>query len=503
MMRAPVPALMLAMALMGYVAGAQAHIFTPPYTLPVPLSMYAFASGAALVLSFVVVGLFATVPADRRAATARRSELLSAPPWQPQMTLGKVVSVVLLMLCIVTGLLGTQNLYANFNMTFFWIVFVLGVPYLTAIIGDFYAAANPWQAIVEIIESLTGRRFGGVLRHPERLGYYPALLLYMAFIWFELFARAAPRSLSIALISYTLVNLFGAWLLGKAVWFRQGEFFAVMLRLIGMMSIWARPWNAQDRAAGGGANSGANVGAAGDGRRWRLPFVGLLQARAEHLSLAVFVLFMLSSTAFDGLHNTQPWVALFWKGLYPEIAPWFSPAPGQQYALSAKLYYVWQGLSMLISPLAYLAVFGVCVAIAKWATRSAVPLRELLQSFVFALVPIAFVYHVTHYYTMLLAQGGQIVRLVSDPFGKGWNLLGTARLQVDPFVVEVNVIWHTQVALILLGHIASVYLAHVEALQLFPGARRATLSQLPMLVLMVLFTAFGLWILSLPLSIGG
>ena len=35
------------------------------------------------------------------------------------------------MLCILTGLSGTQNLYANFNMTFFWIVFVLGVPYLT------------------------------------------------------------------------------------------------------------------------------------------------------------------------------------------------------------------------------------------------------------------------------------------------------------------------------------------------------------------------------------
>ena len=36
-----------------------------------------------------------------------------------------------------------------------------------------------------------------------------------------------------------------------------------------------------------------------------------------------------------------------------------------------------------------------------------------------------------------------------------------------------------------------------------PRARRAALSQLPMLALMVLFTAFGLWILSLPLSIGG
>ena len=99
-----------------------------------------------------------------------------------------MLSIVLLMLCIVTGFLGTQNLYANFNMTFFWIVFVLGVPYLTAVIGDFYAAVNPWKAIVEAVESSTGRAFVGVVGNPERFGYYPALLLYMLFIWIELFA---------------------------------------------------------------------------------------------------------------------------------------------------------------------------------------------------------------------------------------------------------------------------------------------------------------------------
>ena len=81
-----------------------------------------------------------------------------------------MLSIVLLMLCILTGLVGTQNLYANFNMTFFWIVFVLGVPYLTALIGDFYAAVNPWKAIVEGLESLTGRAFDGRRRQRRATG---------------------------------------------------------------------------------------------------------------------------------------------------------------------------------------------------------------------------------------------------------------------------------------------------------------------------------------------
>jgi hypothetical protein len=391
--------------------GALGHSFAPPYTMPVPFSMYAFGTGAALVLSFVIVGLFATVPTYGGAPRDRLPvHAAAAPPAMPIWTVGKVLSIVLLMLCILTGFLGTQNLYANFNMTFFWIVFVLGVPYLTAVIGDFYAAVNPWKAIVEAVESLTGRAFVGVVGHPQRFGYYPALLLYMLFIWIELFARVTPRALSIALLIYTLINLAGAYLLGKSAWFRYGEFFGVCLRLIGKMSPWARPWDPQERAADPG------------GRRWRMPFVGLLEARAEHMSLVVFVLFMLSSTAFDGLHGTQAWVALFWKGLYPAIAPYFTTVAGQQYAFSTKLYYGWQWLSLAISPLAYLAVFGACVAAAKWAARSTLPVRELVLQLAFAMVPIAFVYHVTHYYTMLLAQGGQIVRLVSDPFGAGWNL---------------------------------------------------------------------------------
>jgi len=67
-------------------------------------------------------------------------------------------------------------------------------------------------------------------------------------------------------------------------------------------------------------------------------------------------------------------------------------------------------------------------------------------------------------------------------------------------MIDVEAIWHTQVALILLGHIVSVYLAHLEALQIYSSPRRAAVSQLPLLVLMMMFTTLGLWILSLPLG---
>ena len=122
--------------------------------------------------------------------------------------------------------------------------------------------------------------------------------------------------------------------------------------------------------------------------------------------------------------------------------------------------------------------------------------------FAFTLIPIAFVYNMTHYYAELFTQGVLIARMISDPFNLGWNLFGTDNLFRDPVVLDAGAVWHTQVALILFGHIVSVYLAHAEALKVFPERRYAAFSQVPMLVLMVSLTTIGLWILSLPIDAG-
>jgi len=58
------------------------------------------------------------------------------------------------------------------------------------------------------------------------------------------------------------------------------------------------------------------------------------------------------------------------------------------------------------------------------------------------------------------------------------------------------------VALILIGHILGVYVSHVEALRIFRGTKRAVVSEVPMLMLMIIFTTIGLWILSLPIAGG-
>jgi hypothetical protein len=86
-----------------------------------------------------------------------------------------------------------------------------------------------------------------------------------------------------------------------------------------------------------------------------------------------------------------------------------------------------------------------------------------------------------------------------DPFALGWDPLNLPYPVL--WYLEMNVVWHSQVALILIGHVVSVYLGHAIALRVFPSRRQAIMSQIPLLVLMVAYTAIGLYILSLPLAV--
>jgi len=123
----------------------------------------------------------------------------------------------------------------------------------------------------------------------------------------------------------------------------------------------------------------------------------------------------------------------------------------------------------------------------------------IAQSFAFTLIPIALGYHLAHYLVFFLVQGQYIVPLLSDPFGYGWNLLGTARYRPNIAIVGARFAWYTAIAAVLLGHIAAVYLAHLQAMQTFATHKLALASQIPLTALMVVYTFVSLSILAEPI----
>ncbi|MGB1580524.1 MAG: hypothetical protein ACPHER_03335 [Nevskiales bacterium] len=477
----------LAAALLCWPGGAWAHSFAQPYQLPMPYWMYIYAAVAALVLSFLIVGWFVTAG---HAHWYKQTLNFGEAGWLQRLRRWRIrpilqgLSLALLLLCILTGLFGTIDSYRNFNMTFFWLVFALGFAYLTALLGDSYAVLSPWRVLSALVGRFRQSFQDGLIRYPRRLAYWPAVGFYMGFIWLELLGNTRPFSLSIILLIYTGINLAGVWLIGARDWFRYCEFFAVFMRLMAKIApIEYRP----------------DVQAA-ERFRLRWPCAGILQEPIKDFSLLIFVLFMLSSTAFDGLRETVVWFNIFWKdpsGLFTWL---LGEHPIYTYGWSRPWYFAYETLWIIASPFIYLAAFWLFVWLGKCLTRTELSTRELALRFGLTLLPIVLVYHITHYYTMLLSQGLKIRALISDPFGWGWDLFGTAYTLRSPVIPDMGFVWNSQVWLILLGHVLSVYLAHVVALQTFASRRQATISQLPMLVLMVLFTGAGLWILAQPLQ---
>ena len=89
--------------------------------------------------------------------------------------------------------------------------------------------------------------------------------------------------------------------------------------------------------------------------------------------------------------------------------------------------------------------------------------------------------------------------MTSDPFGYGWNLLGTEDYRINIGVINARGLWYSSVGLIIVGHIIAVYLAHLISLQTFQDKSAAINSQYPMLMLMVIYTVVSLWTIAQPI----
>jgi hypothetical protein len=143
-------------------------------------------------------------------------------------------------------------------------------------------------------------------------------------------------------------------------------------------------------------------------------------------------------------------------------------------------------------------VIGLAYRLASWVAARMVggewTASKVATRFAHTLVPIALAYAVAHYLTLIIFEGQQLIAAVSDPFGLGWDLFGTADRTIDFFITASEPIWYAQVAVIVTGHVLGVVLAHDRALGDF--GTEAVRSQYAMLLLMVALTTLGLLILA-------
>jgi hypothetical protein len=437
--------------------------------LPVPRYVFFYGAAGVLVVSFVaLVVLWKKPMLAERAAGRPLPHALQRVLLSPALrALVGVTSFAVLVFLWLGALIGENSSGVNFTPTFVFVYVWVGMVLVVVLLGNVWAVLSPWRAAAD--------GAGWVLRrlrlydqapfeYPERLGRWPAAVLLLSFVAMELTYPdpSDPRALALAIAIYSAVTWFGAASFGSAAWFRNGDGFSVYFQLLSRISPLGRREDGQLVA--------------------RTPFSGLSISDPAPGTIA-FVAVMLGSTFFDGFSRTS-----IWQNRYYDVQVHYLDKPT---------------LADLLGQLMSLGGLILCVAFVGTAFRLAVAGTEsiadrpgLSRDFIDSLIPIALVYVIAHYFSLLLYQGEVGYRLLSDPWGSGWDLFGTHGFQPNFTFLTPHTIWYVQVAALVTGHIAGLAVAHDRAVGLFRSPKMALWTQYPMLVLMVLYTVGGLWVLS-------
>jgi hypothetical protein len=378
-----------------------------------------------------------------------------------------LVSVGLLAVVFLTALLGEPSSAQNLAPTFVYVIFWLGLVPVQVLLGNVWPVLNPWLAVAngaEWIWRRLGQTWTPPLAYPERLGVWPAAFLLFCFATLELCYSepASPRALALAIALYSYAMWFGMAAFGRRTWTEHGDAFTVYFGLLAKLA----PFGERD------------------GRLVvRMPLSGLAGPLNQPGTLA-FVAVMLGSVGFDGFSRSP-----FWQDLRARLEePYILDSPGKAELVSTGL-----ALAGLVGCVVAVALaYRVATALAE---RMIGGDRKLAAEFLSGLIPIALVYAVAHYFTLLIVQGQYALPLASDPFGFGWDLFGTLGYAPNIAPLAPNSVWYVQVGSLVAGHVAGLAVAHDRAVTILPE-RDALRSQYAMLALMVVYTVGGLWLLS-------
>jgi hypothetical protein len=459
--------------------GILLHGFGQRFDLPASLALYLYGAAGVVVISFVLVVLFASDQVGAKAVEYPRRAIPFLVPVArspvPRL-IGGIIGVLALIAIVITGLFGSSDPTKNPAEYLTWIYFWAAAVIASGLIGNLWYLLNPWAAIYDAVAQVI--RLKPVWKLPN-VGIWPATAFYFSFACLELTSGMANRPWLVAeaALTYTCIALAGMLLFGRDQWLEHCEAFTVLFSIVGRFG----PMEAERDEHG--RISAVFV------RPWG---VGLLRPSPTGWDRVVFVILMLSTLAFDGLIATPSWQE-FTVALEPIWLP-----------LGQFGFFFNRTLGLVILTVSFLLIFIAFMELVIYFGTRKVDLKSTVSAFALTLVPIALVYNAAHNYSYVLVQSQGLIPLFNDPLGKGWHLWPAVATYTPSFALaQASTVWYAQIILIVLGHVIAVYLSHLRAGERFRSAQRALLSQYPMLLLMVMYTMMSLWILAQPVTIGG
>jgi hypothetical protein len=437
------------------------HGIASRHDLPLPFGFVLIGAAVALAISFAVLLLAWRTPrfaADPGIPVPRIQALVDNRAIRAT---GRLVVLALFAWVGLAVAIGPDQLInPAFGFVFVWLW--VGLVPLSLIMGPVWAVVNPLRTLhLGLCRLARTDPDHGLIELPARVGVWPAALSLFAFTWFELVQpdRTTLNVVRLWVLAWLVLMIIGAVLVGRR-WIGAADPFEAYASTVARLAPWRR--------------------AADGGLRLVNPLAGLTAAELPAGSAAVAAA-LLGSTAFDSFANLSWWIQTVQSS---DVSP-----------------VLWETAGLLTMIAIVAITFAAASAwMARFADRAGRCLRPsaAVRLMSGSLVPIVVGYAVAHYATLLIVEGQRVVVHLSDPLGRGWNVLGTADLTVSTAVYSHP----TGVALLQLGaivggHLLGIVAAHEKAVTVL-DPRSALAGQWPMVVVMVGYTCAGLVLLFSP-----
>jgi len=158
----------------------------------------------------------------------------------------------------------------------------------------------------------------------------------------------------------------------------------------------------------------------------------------------------------------------------------------QQWGLFAVL--VW-GSTLAVFP----AIYFVFIGLSKLVSRTKeVSLKKLFINYSYTLIPMGLLAWIAFSVAILFINASYIIAVISDPFGWGWDLLGTKHFAWQPFLS--GLVPYLQVLILILGLVFALRATVKISMRTFTEKAQAVRASVPVAAMLVGYTVLLLWL---------
>ncbi len=451
--------------------------------------------------------------------TSQRLELTRSPilkgivtsRWVPWVLV--TATLPFFVLAILTGLYGTPAGNRNFGIVFVWIVWwALLMLVLVPLAGRLWCAVCPIPVPGEWLQR---RAFIGAgpehklhtlgLHWPKRLNNI--WLQNAAFILVALFSKVV---LTTPFVSGLVLLFFGLVAVATSLLFERRVFCRYLCPVGGFIGVYAQLAPIEVRVKDPQVcrshtdKSCYSGSAAGYGCPWMVypgtlaknTYCGLCTECLKTCSrdnVGIFARpFGADLVSQKGRRLDEAYRALMMLAIAPIYAivfmgPW-AEIKEAAYAVGTPAWWLYAIALLALTIVVVPGLFYLCTALARKIADAAVSTRKLFVEYAYALLPLGLAAWMAFNVSFVLINISYAWPVISDPFGWGWNLFGTAVWTWTPYLAGFQPLM--QVPILLVGLVAAIAVALKTARGLEAPARAA----LPIVGFCAAFTAAMLWL---------